>query len=78
MLLWLLTRLTYLAGEPDGVKCILIRMFSRGMDGARGERDEDIVRGEWKAIDGGGEEKLRREEEANYLKERTFKLEVRG
>ena len=48
------------------------------MDGARGERDEDIVRGEWKAIDGGGEEKLRREEEANYLKERTFKLEVRG
>ena len=36
MLLWLLTRLTYLAGEPDGVKCILIRMFSQGMDGARG------------------------------------------
>lgn len=28
MLLWLLTRLTYLAGKPDGVKCILVRMSS--------------------------------------------------
>lgn len=46
MLLWLLTRLTYLAGEADGVKCIPIRMFSWSTIGGSGERDEDVKRGE--------------------------------
>lgn len=54
MLLWLLTRLTYLAGEPDGVKCILVRMFSWSMDGRRGEENRDIVRGERKIRGGEG------------------------
>lgn len=44
--LWLLTRLTYLAGGPDGVKCILIGMFSSRSDGGRREEEEDVLRGE--------------------------------